>query len=336
MINQIVLIVLFVCFVVIAGLFAGAETGVYQISRIRLRLGTEHRLLPFVILSKILQDSNALIMSLLLGTNLSHYFATSIITFILLRQFGSEHTAELVAAAITVPIFFVFSELIPKNIFYRQADILMPRMALFLLIFHKLFVWSGIVPLLKVLSGLFTKVTEVSETSKNKITTGKQAYVKAILQETQEEGLFSPTQTDLIRRLENISNLSIKSAMTPLSRVQMVSKNSDRANLLQLLENSAFTRLPVYYLSQTNIIGFINIYDCLMDEGKFDSIDKFIKPIMKLSCDTIVSEAINIMQREGQKIVLVVKTIHLTGETAIGIITMKDLVEELLGELAEW
>jgi putative hemolysin len=335
MINQIILIFLFLLFVAIAGLFAGAETGVYQMSRLRLRLGVEHRLWPFVVLSKVLQDSSALLMSLLLGTNLSHYFATSIITFILLEKFSSEHIAELVAAAITVPMFFVFSELIPKNIFFRHADLLMPRVSFLLLAIHKFFIWCGVIPLLKVLIGVFTKVTGVSAAFEAKIAAGRQPYIKAIFQETQEEGLFSPTQTDLIKRLENISNLSIKSVMTPINKVQMVSKDSSREKLLEKLADSVFTRLPVHYLSQTNIVGFINIYECLASKEEFNDLDKFIKPIRKLSGDTIVTEAINVMQQENQKIMLVTKTSHLTGEKPIGIITMKDLVEELLGELAE-
>jgi len=73
MTNKIVLIVIAVLIVILAGLFSGAETGMYRLSRLRLRLGIEKRRLPFIILGKIMRDSGGLLLSMLVGTNLAHY-----------------------------------------------------------------------------------------------------------------------------------------------------------------------------------------------------------------------------------------------------------------------
>jgi len=118
MINRTVLILVAVFTVILSGLFAGAETGIYQLSRLRLRLGIEKRRLSFVILGKAMGDSPALLLSMLVANNLTHYFVTSIVTFLLLSKVEAAHTAELFATFITVPILFVFAELIPKNIFF--------------------------------------------------------------------------------------------------------------------------------------------------------------------------------------------------------------------------
>ncbi|MHC4173417.1 MAG: CBS domain-containing protein [Planctomycetota bacterium] len=85
-----------------------------------------------------------------------------------------------------------------------------------------------------------------------------------------------------------------------------------------------------------NIIGFINIYETLSSSEQFTELRNFIKPIRKLDADTVVSDAINVMAKENQKIVLVTRIGRTGRERPIGIVTMKDLVEELLGELAEW
>ena len=84
------------------------------------------------------------------------------------------------------------------------------------------------------------------------------------------------------------------------------------------------------------VIGFINIYEALSSTEQFAELHNFVKPIRKLAANTAVTDAINIMRNENQKIVLVMRKTHVGRERPIGIVTMKDLVEELLGELAEW
>ena len=336
MVNKIVLILVIVFVIILSGIFAGAETGIYQLSRLRLRLGIEKRRLSFVILGKSLRDSTGLLLSILLGNNLTHYIVTSIVTYILLSKVGVAHTAELFATLIIVPILFVFAELLPKSIFFYRADYLMSCFAPVLFVFHKIFSWCGAVSLLKFVSRIFAQLTGSPALSRAPMVAVRQPHIKAIIQDTREEGFLSPVQTDIINRLANISHLSIRSVMTPFNKVQTVDANSDKSALLNKLKKSAFTRLPAYDRRPANIVGFINVYEALSSAEDFTTLHNFIKPIRKLSVNTIVSDAINIMQSENQKIVLVTRAGHVGRAKPIGIVTMKDLVEELLGELTEW
>jgi CBS domain containing-hemolysin-like protein len=336
MINNILLILLLIFGAAFAGLFAGSETGIYQLSRLRLRFGIEKKRVPFVILGKVMHDSGALLISILIGTNLTYYLTTSLVTLLLLGKIENEHTVEVFATLLTTPVLFIFAELIPKNLFFYRADLLMPYVAPVLFVFKKVCTWCGIVPLLKIITHFFTRLTGSSATFRTTMTTIPQSHIRAILRDTQEEGVLSPVQTDIINRLSGISNLSIKSVMTDIGKTESVDMNSDKQCLLNKLSKSAFTRLPVYETAQTNIVGFINIYDCLTSAEKFTGLRDFTKPIRRLSADTTVSDAINIIQSENQKIILVVRASHGGREKPVGIVTMKDLVEELLGELSEW
>jgi CBS domain containing-hemolysin-like protein len=336
MVSSLILVLLVVFCVVIGGLFSGAETGMYQLSRLRLRLGIEKRQLSFLMLGRSLRDSSSLLLSMLVGTNIAQYIATSIVTLLLLKQLQVEHTAQVFAAVLTAPLLFVFSELIPKNIFFYRADSLMPCFAPFLFVSHKLFVWSGLVPLFKNLSRLFARLAGLPLSSEVATTTVRQPYIKAIVQDITEEAFLSTVQTDIITRLVSISHLTIKSVMTPLNKVQMVDMNSDKPSLFGKLKNSAFTRLPVYEHRPSNVVGFINIYEALTSSTQFNDLHDFVKPIHKLQASTIVSDALNIVRSEKHEIILVTRTPRVGRERPIGIVTMKDLVEELLGELAEW
>ncbi len=335
MINNILLIIAITFFVILSSFFSGCETGMYRLSRLRLRLGIEKKKLSFVILGRCLKDSNGLLLSMLIGINLAYYLVTSIVTNIFLNKVETEHAAEFFATLLTAPTLFIFSELIPKNIFFYRSDVLMPYMSPFLYTFHKALSFCGIIPLLKFISSLLMRLSGLAS-SKTVITSTQRHQVQAILQDTHEEGIFSSVQTEIINRLVGISHIPIRSVMIAINNVRTVDINSDNAALLDKLKKYAFSRLPVIESPSGNINSFVNIYETLSSSEQFTILDNFIKPILKLNANTTVTDAINIMQKENQKIVLVMKSGRTSQEKPIGIVTMKDLVEELLGELAEW
>jgi CBS domain containing-hemolysin-like protein len=334
MLNNTFLILIAVFIVILSGLFAGAETGMYKLSRLRLRLGIEKKRLSSILLGKCVRDSTALLLSMLVGNNMTHYLITSIVTYMLLNRIEAAHTAELSATLITAPILLVFGELIPKNIFFYRADVLMPLFAPVLFVFHKLLSWCGAVPLLKVVSRIFARLTGSPGPAAMMTNAAQKTHIQAIITETREEGILSSVQTDIINRLVGISHITLRAVMIPLSKVEMVDVDSDNTVLLNKLKKCAFTRLLVK--ERTNIAGFISIYETLGSNESFDDLHNFIKPIRRLHADTTVLDAMNIMQRENQRIVLVTRMGHGGRVRPIGIVTMKDVIEELIGELAEW
>ena len=338
MFNNTLIVLAVACCIILGGLFSGSETGLYQLSRLRLRLGIEKKQLPFVILGRCLSDSSGLLLSLLIGNNLVNYLATSLVTWSFLTRFGAEyeHRAELLATLLMVPILFIFSELIPKNIFLYRADVLTPYFSPLLYAVYKPLNFSGILPVLKFISSFFARLVGLTTTSRTVIASAQRHKVQAILHETHEEGFLSPVQSEIVNRLVGISHVHIGSVMIPIQNVEMVDVNSDDSALLKKLNKCAFTRLPVTEGRDGYIIGFIEIYKALSSSEKFADLQGFIEPIRKLDADMTVIDAMNIIQKENHKIALVVKAGRLGREKPVGIVTMKDLVEELLGELAEW
>ena len=318
-----------------AGLFAGSETGIYRLSRLRLRLGVERGKWPAILLADVMQDSSGLLLSLLVGTNLAHYVATSLITGLFLGIVASERVAELYAMVVAAPLLFVFSELIPKNVFLHRANVLTSLVAPLLYASHKVFTWCGAVPLLKLTSRLFARLLGSPVSPKALIASSQSHQVRAILRDTQEEGLLSDVQTQMADRIANIPGVRLSTVMVPLNLVHAVEMHADRTRLLKELEKHAWTRLLVWENTPFEVAGFINIYDVLGTGEEFTGLLKFLLPLRGLDGDTSITEAINIMRREQLRIVLVTRR-RGRRDVPMGIITMKDLVEELLGELAEW
>lgn len=336
--NSLFIILIVVCFLMLGGLFSGSETGLYQLSRLRLRLGIEKKQVSFVILGRCMHDSSGLLLSLLIGNNLVNYLATSVVTSVFLDRLGAEyeHRAEILATLVMVPVLFVFSELIPKNLFFYRADMLMPTLSPILYTFYKPLKWCGIIPLFKFLSSFFARLAGLTVSSGMIITSTQRHKVQTILKDTHEEGILSPIQSDIVKRLVSISHVHIGSVMIPINNVEKIRIDSDRSALLSKLNKCTFTRLLVTEAERGDILGFINIYETLGSSKEFTSLHDFIKPIRELRSQTTVTDAIHFMQTEKQRIILVVRSGRYGRTRNIGIVTMKDLVEELIGELAEW
>ena len=336
MLSGSIFIAVVALFVVLGALFGGAETGMYRLSRLRLRLGIEKKKLHFVALGKAMYDSPALLLSTLIGNNLSHYFATSIVTLMLLAKVRTEHTAELFATLITAPTLFVFSELIPKNLFFYRADSLMPALGPGLYAFQRILTLSGIIPLLKFVTRIFAVLSGTPASPIASISDAREHHIEAIVRETREEGFLSSTQTDIISRIVKVPYIRIRSVMTPLNKAQMLPQDSNRTALLDVLKKHQFIRLLVYEGEPETIVGFVNIYEVLGSSESFTNLRRYLKPVRTLPADTTVIDAIDIMRRDKLQIVLVTRTSHLGRAKPLGIVTMKDLAEELLGELVEW
>ncbi len=336
MADKFVIFGLFVVFVLFAGLFAGAETGMYQLSRLRLRLGIQRKRLSYVLLGGIMEDTRGLLLSMLVGTNLAHYGATSVVTVLLYQRFGGEHTAELAATLITAPILFVFSELVPKNIFYYRADYLMPAVAPLIAAFHKLFRISGIVPLLRRFSSITAAFAGASQPGKGTTDAARHPHIDAIIRHSKEEGILSATQTEIFNRLSAMSNINLRAVMTQMEKVETVEANCDKAGLLAKLEKSRHTRLIVRDGGTGDVAGLVNIYEALYSDDRDWSLEKFTSPVRRLPAETTVTEAMAIMRKQGDEMVLVTRRGQGGKDKPAGIVTMKDLAEELFGELAEW
>ncbi|HSV27487.1 MAG TPA: CNNM domain-containing protein, partial [Sedimentisphaerales bacterium] len=256
------------------------------------------------------------------------------VTLFLISNNLSEYHAKLCNSFITTPAVLVLGEVIPKNLFFYRANILMPALSPAIWFFHRLFKYSGLIPALKFIASIASRLT--GSTMTPELAPAAQRHqLHEIIKETREEGFLSSVQTTIMTRLANIRNIHLDGVMVPLAQVQMLEINTSRATLLEQLKTSPYTRMPVYEQSRDNIIGYVEVYKALCSDVDFADLRKFVRPITVFHAADSVIEAINRMRRENHKMVLVSGP----GPEAVkpmGIVTMKDLVEELTGELAEW
>lgn len=316
---------------VLSAFFSGSETGVYRISRVRLRIGLEQGKRTYKLLFSLLKDGQGLILTLLLGNNLVNYFLTGSVTFIILTQVENVHLAEVYSTAILTPVLFIFAELIPKNLMYYRADKLLPNFAWLIWSIDKIFTFSGAKAILKKITNLISFCFNLQVDSAKAIDVSHRHQVHQIIHETQEEGLLSQSQREMMTRLVDFPSVPISSVMIPLHNVHKIPASMAFEDFIAHLPKSHFTRQLVYGDRPTEILGYVTVYDVLAG-GPGKGIREHVEPILSLDKKTSVIKAINLMRNQRKKIALVTEPSK-KGMRPVGMITIVDLIEEITGEM---
>jgi CBS domain containing-hemolysin-like protein len=194
----------------------------------------------------------------------------------------------------------------------------------------------GAIRLVQAVSSFFARLSGTPAPSKRTVESLHRHEIAAILKDTQDEHFLSGMQTGIMNRLVIASTVPVKAVMTRFHLVQKVDVNCSRDSLRDMLERHKFTRVLVYGEEPEQILGYVNVYEAMVAGTPFDSLEPLVNPLESIDADTPVTDAIDRMQRDKLKILLVSRTQLHKSNQPVGIVTMKDLAEELLGELAAW
>ncbi len=322
-------------FVLLSGLFSGAETGIYCTNSARLRLLAHQGDVNARRMLELLSDRSGLLFTTLFGTNLANYAAPLCLTFVLLHAVeatsrgSGEQLAELYTTMILTPIVFVFGEIVPKNVFQRNADRLMPRLAGILRATHLLFQWTGIVAVQRWISNLALRKLNRQTTSGSALHTSLDVY--QVLREGAAEGVLSRMQSTIIERVHLLKTVRVGSIMVPSASVEMLPAEATRGSIEQRLRRLRHSRIPIYRGDRRNVVGVVHMLDVLGAPAASD-MASLARPPIPIPARLPVMDALALLQREYRRIAIVVDP----NGRCLGVVTVKDLVEEIVGELAAW
>jgi putative hemolysin len=318
----------------LAAVGAGVETGLYRLNRIRLRLRAEGGDRRAAILVSLLRDLRGMIIVCLVWTNVGTFMVTAAGSTLMatvglsLNPFAREVLTTLVLAM----ILFVFAEVAPKSIFTAEADHWLYPMARPLKMAYLVLRGTGIVPALSAVSNLVLKIARRAGLPPAEPFTPRQR-LRAVLSEGAAEGIISGYQHELVDRVLGLRERLVRDAMIPLGRVAAVSVGISRAAFLDELRQHSYSRLPVWEGRRDNIIGIVHINDVLAETGEAMNLATLVqRQFVVVTPEMPIGHALFRM-REFRAAMAIVRDDK--GRT-IGILTIKDLVEEIVGELAAW
>ena len=302
--------------------YSGMETGLYTINRVRLTVRAGHGDGNAAWLERIIGRPIMMLTVLLLGNNIANYASSFGITGLLDTAGISPVGTIFINAAILIPLLFIFAEVLPKELWRTQTDRWSYRGAPVLRATSRVLTAVGLVPLVAAVAKLTgTDSSSMVSSSKNRLA--------QLLREGVDAGVLSESQVTLLDRAMAMQDLNVTGEMVPWTDVRTLAADLRGDVRLDALEGHNYTRRPVLE-HDGRVIGVVSVLDILLDPDQ--STRRLMTAPLSLAATTSVPEALESLRTAGQTIAIV----NDAGNRPVGIVTMKDLVEVLTGELEAW
>jgi CBS domain containing-hemolysin-like protein len=226
---------------------------------------------------------------------------------------------ELASTLVLTPFLFIFGEILPKDTFRMRAETIVYN-------------WSG--PLrfacvaLRPLALLFRWFGRLTRALPRARTTpdamlGRERLGQ-LVHEVAEEGVLTPEQSRMVRNVMRVSSLPVRDAMVPVDAVDAVDVGFDRAELLRVSARNAHSRLP---LRDGDFVGVVHVLDLVFSPET--PLAGLVREAPRIPAEETVEMALHSLRRGRHTMGFVTGD----GGRTLGIVTVKDLVEEVSGEL---
>lgn len=311
-----------------SSLFSGLETGLYTINRIRLHIIAAQSLNGRIIERLILRP-NRMLGTLLIGNNIANYMASYAITKILTTGGLTEWQQIGVSALILTPMLFVFGEVVPKDLFANFTDRISYLFAKPLWVVQTILLYTGLLPLVDLYSTAIARLLKSPELSLGMI--HPRRAVTALMKEGLGQGLLSPYQSDIIERVIHPEEPTVADAMVDWDDVVHLPEDATTDDLVKIADRTPHARFPLVN-REGGPTSVVSLYDVLTALDHQQPLTVHARPILSFPPNHSRRQALVRMQREHVLMALVADE----RGRPLGIISIKDLVEPILGELDIW
>ncbi len=312
--------------IALSAAFSSMETAISSASKIRLKHNAANGDKKSARALRLAENFNKTITTILIGNNIVNILLSSLGTVFFTKLFGASGVA--ISTVVITILVLIFGEILPKSIAKQNSE----KLAL-----ASSGILSGVCWLFTPISVIFMQLQKAashlfrSNTDSPSVTEDELKY---IIEEIEDEGVLEEKESDLVRSALEFDDTTAKEILIPRVKVVAVEASDDTDKILQLFLNERYTRLPVYENSIDNVIGFItdkDFFAMLYTSGDNHppTVERIIQKAIYISESKLISEVLYEMQRS--KIHMAIVKDEYGGTS--GIITMEDIIEELVGEI---
>lgn len=303
-----------------SSMWSGVETGCYTLNRVRLSVRASSGDRAARRLQKSLDRPDTLLSTLLVGNNIANYLGALGATAFLAGLGYDEAEIVLLNTIVLTPLILIFCESLPKEVFRRASDTLTYRFAALLAAFSRLFSTLGVVPLVVWLGRAIGRLIGLSSSAE---LVGSRERVAALLKEGSASGTISDTQSTLIDRASAFTRATVGQEMIPWGRVRTIAVEMPTEQATRAVVAAGHAAFPLIDRAG-RVQGAARAIDLLLDPGA--PIQTHRLPPVFVREETRVVEALRLLQAAKQTLAIVER-----GGKPVGIVTVKDLVEPLVG-----
>ena len=316
------LIIALVFLVACSAFFSASETAFSSLNQIRLKSRAEDGDASAARVLAMAEKYDKLLSTILIGNNIVNIAAASIGTILFTRALGAERGATMSTIVLTI-VVLIFGEVTPKSLAKEMPET----------------VATAVSPMLNLLMVLFTPLTWlfsqwkrllghfVHSTEEDTITEGE---LMTMVSEAENDGELTDRESALIRSAIEFDDVEVEEILTPRVDVVAVEDNTSLDEVAQTFAESGYSRLPVYHDTIDNIIGVVHEKDFYLARLKKEtSLEELVKPTLYTTGSTQISQLLRTLREQHHHLAVVVDEY---GGTE-GIITLEDILEELVGEI---
>lgn len=313
--------ILFIAMLILmSAYFSASETAFFSMNKIRMKNMASNGNKRAELVLKLAENYDKLLSSILIGNNIVNIASSSIATVLFVRWLGN--TGVSVSTAAMTVLVLVFGEITPKSLAKNMPE----RFALFS------------APILRIINIILSPlnfvflmwqklVYKVIKPPEDKGVTEEELLT--MVEEAQNDGEIDSHESELIRNAIEFNDIEVMDIYTNRVDVVAVDVNTDHDEIERIFREYGYSRLPVYKDSVDNIIGILNQKDfsnTSKDSCKIEKIMNtpvFIVPSMK------ISQLLTLLQKKKSHMAVIIDEYGGT----VGIVTLEDILEELVGEI---
>ena len=275
---------------------------------------------------KILEDKGKMLSAVLIGNNIVNLSASAVASIFADRKFGD--TGVTVATAILTFIILICGEISPKTYATVKADKLALRMSA--LVRGLMIILTPLIFITNALSHGLLRLLRVDPNEAEKAMTEEE--LRVIVDVSHEEGVIEKEESEMIKNVVDFGDSRAKDIMIPRVDMTFVQVDMTYDELLEVFREDMFTRMPVYEETTDEVIGIVNMKDVLLEKNDESfSIRKILRDAFFTIESKHTSELLNEMRENKTSMAIVLDEYGATS----GMVTLEDLLEEIVGEIRD-
>jgi CBS domain containing-hemolysin-like protein len=323
--ELILFMVIMVALLLLKGFFSGSEIAVVNADKIKLHHKATQGHKGAKLVLRLFQTPDVLLGTTLVGTNLSTIILTTLGTMVMIHYFGAH--GDLYAFLLFTPLFLVLGEIVPKSVYQQKSDELAPIVIYPLRVFSWLF--YPLILIFSRIARLTARVVGGGKSEQNVFITREQ--IRTVVEMAERGSNVDAFDRGRIKRVIRFADTTVGEAMIPVAEMTAISREDSTPEAIALVRRFGYNRLPVYRTNISNVIGIVTLttWDLMDRELAERPLAELIKAAHYVSAYQTIDQLLPILRQRDDHMAIVVDEFG----SAVGMITMEDILEEVVGEI---
>ncbi len=323
---SVVILLIIIALIFFSAFFSSAETAMMAASKIKIRNLADDGNEKAKLLLKLLDNQSKMLSTILIGNNIVNIIVSSLTTILAQSLFGN--IGITIGTAIITVVVLIFGEITPKT----AAAINSEKMALryVRVIYAITIIFTPIIWIINSLAFFVMKLLGINTKAREQAIT--ESELRSIVDVSHEEGVLEEQEKKIINNLIDFGDDKAEDIMVPKIDVTCIDIDASYEDVMAVFKEEMYTRMPVYEGSSENIVGIINMKDLVLyKQDEPFNVRDFLREAHFTFEGKPLSELMLEMKKNAVSMMVVIDEYG----SAVGIITLEDLLEEIVGEIRD-